>query len=153
MWSDAARQAALEARRLHAKGKQARQSRASSSYKPSTQAKQQLAADSERRVAKMLGTKPTTNKAPFDAILKLKKLHAVEIKTLMDNKNDKITMHKDSLARKIAWAMKYKAEAHTVVLDRRGNKIKLYYRRGVGSFRLSSLLPVRNKFQLRDLIV
>lgn len=149
MWSDAARAAALEVRRMHSH----RSARAKSSHKPSTGDKQKLAADSERRIAKILRSKPTTDKAAFDTLVKKGgKLNSVEIKTLMDNKNDKITMHKDSLARKIAYVRQHNSIAHTVVFDRRGPRPLLYYRKGVGSFRLKSLLKVRNAAHLRELI-
>jgi chromatin segregation and condensation protein Rec8/ScpA/Scc1 (kleisin family) len=142
-WSDAARRAAAEARRRRAK----------LTYKPSTKAKQHLAADSERRIARIFKTVPTTNKAPFDTLFTHQgRLQSVEIKTLMDNKNDKITMHKDALLRKVRWALKNKSISHTVVFDRRGARPKMFYRRGVGSFRLSSLTAVKNASHLRSLI-
>lgn len=73
----------------------------------------------------------------------------VEVKTLIDNKGNKVTMDADAQARKRAWKRKNKADLWTVVVDDRdvtnpgqysGNK--LYARKGVGSFRLSSMDPV-----------
>jgi hypothetical protein len=141
-WTDAARRAAAEARRR----------RASETFKPSTQAKQLLAAKSEVSVAKMLRAARTRNNAAMDTILKRHGLHGIEVKTLIDNKNDKITMHPSSLLRKLEWAKANKASLHTVVVDRRGTKPRLFYRAGVGSFRLRSLTPIKGGVHLRSLI-
>jgi len=79
------------------------------------------------------------------------KMHGVEVKTLVDNKNNKITMHPSSRARKTAWAHSHHARLHTVVVDSRA-KNKLYYHKGVGSFRMGSLQPVSSAAHLRRLM-
>ena len=73
---------------------------------------------------------------PFDVI---KGRHAVEVKAIIGGKNPKITMHPDSLARKMTQLKKDKMIGHTVAIDARGAAPVFYYRRGLGSFRLSSM--------------
>lgn len=154
-WSDAARAAALAARRAHAKGKQARSSRARATYKPSTFAKQAVARSGEdyvRRALRAAKTKGTGGTNAVDvAFRRGGHLHGVEVKTLMDNKNNKITMHPSSRRRKISWAHSHRAVLHTVVVDARSRYRALYYHRGVGAFRMGSLTRVSTA-QLRSLI-
>ena len=67
----------------------------------------------------------------------------IEIKTLVGGKNEKITMSKTALARKLAEQQAEGLKAYTVVVDRRARgmegKATYYYREGLGSFRLSSM--------------
>ena len=154
-WSDAARAAALAARRAHAHHKIQRTQRAKATYKPSNSAKQAVAARGEAHVRSLLGVnkrKGTSGTHPIDVAFKRKgTYHGVEVKTLVDNKNNKITMHPSSRHRKIAWAAVNHARLHTVVVDARaGNRV--YYRSGVGSFRLHSLVTVSSAAHLRKLI-
>lgn len=143
-WTDAARRAAAEVRRR----------KALLTHKPSTAAKQRVAAASEKTITKILKALRTKNNAAMDTILKHRRtgLHGIEVKTLLDNKNDKITMHPSSRRRKLEWAKVNRAALHTVVVDRRSKRSKIYYRSGVGSFRLKSLLPVKGGAHLRSLI-
>ena len=69
--------------------------------------------------------------------------HLIEVKSIIEAKNNKITMHGDSLARKkLEWHKmgKKKTKASTVVFDERTGK--LYYKPGVGSYRLSAMREV-----------
>lgn len=141
-WTDAARRAASLARKR----------RALLTYKPSTQRKQQIAASSEKHITRILSAERTRNNAAMDTILKTnRRLHGIEVKTLIDNKNDKITMHPESRARKVHWAAVHNAVLHTVVVDARGKRRQIFYRAGVGSFRLAALQPVTSS-QLRSII-
>lgn len=154
-WSDAARAAALAARRAHAHRKVQRSARAKTTYKPSNSAKQAIAARGEAHVRSLLGVnkrKGTSGTNPVDLAFKRGgRAHGVEVKTLIDNKNNKITMHPSSRHRKIAWAAAHHARLHTVVVDSRaGNRV--YYRAGVGSFRFNALMPVSSAAHLRRLI-
>ena len=64
----------------------------------------------------------------------------------MRGKNDKITMHKSSLARKRDYAAKYRdAQVHTVVFDERTGHI--YNKAELGSFQQEKL----DKVTLDDL--
>ena len=79
----------------------------------------------------------------------------------MSGKNDKITMKDHAIAKKEGWLHEVGTvrEIHTVVLDHRdkfsGGENKdlasgheIYYKRGVGAFRLSSMQRVENHQEL-----
>jgi hypothetical protein len=112
----------------------------------------------EPRVAKALGGVSFPNGEPIDiaiagndGVVK----HGVELKTMVANRNGKITMKGDAIARKKAWERKNKAPIHTVVLDDSAvmnangegkhdeSKRKIYYANGYGSFRIGSLHEVK----------
>lgn len=143
----------------------ARAKRAKSSHKPSSAEKQRHAEANEVKLAKQLKGKSLEDNEPMDIILKSKKQeHGIELKTMLDNGNDKITMHPESKARKLLWQEAAPNRTiHTVVLDDRdvfmGGKFKhqfsgskIYYKRGVGAFRARSMTPVKDVKTLRRLI-
>lgn len=91
--------------------------------------------------------------------------HGVELKTMVDNGNNKITMKESALARKRQWVKDNKATFHTVVFDDQkvfnagGEGIhgpasarSIFYKRGAGSFRVGSMHRVKNMNELRSLI-
>lgn len=121
-------------------------------YKPSTKAKQDRATAAEQRIVKMIGGKGTDDNAPMDVIVSLgRKTIGVEVKSVQDNGNNKITMHPASLQRKKEWESAGRGRSvHTVVVDTRHNK--LYHRAGVGSFRLHTLTQVKDAKHLRSLL-
>lgn len=128
----------------------ARAQRALATHKPSTAAKQRRAEASEAAVSRMVGGRGTGDNNPVDVVVGG---HGVEVKTLVDNSNDKVTMHPDSRDRKERWARREGKRLHTVVVDARprgGGQV--YYRAGVGSFRLASMTPVRDAAHLRRLM-
>lgn len=135
-------------------------SRAKETYKPSTAAKQQWAEKNEQDVVRMTGGKSTGDNKPTDVNVKIgRKQHGVEVKTMLDNGNDKITMHPSSKARKEAWAKKNGATLHTIVIDDRkafgspkDSGHRIYYRRGVGSFRLHTMTKVTSDSHLKQLM-
>lgn len=130
-----------------------RAQRASETYKPSTAAKQRKAEANEIVVAKIVGGKGTDDNSPMDVTSKIgSRVHGIEVKTLIDNVNNKITMHPASRERKEAWAKSNHATIHTVVVDDRSARRQIYYRRGVGSFRIKSMIPVSNKTHLNALM-
>lgn len=122
--------------------------RARASYKPSTAAKRRVSEKYESNVADMIGGHNLSDNEPADVV---KGKNAIEVKTIVEGKHDKITMHPDSLARKVSYARKNKVKWHTVVIDARGDKPVYYYRKGVGSFRLNTMKPIDPK-ELKDLI-
>lgn len=134
---------------------------AKASHVPATAAKQRWAEGNERTVSSMLGGKGTDDNSPTDVTTTLDgQKHGVEVKTLLEGKRDKITMHPDSLKRKETWGRRNKAELHTVVFDDRkafgttgysGHRI--YYRRGVGSYHLKGMTKVRSTQHLKQLMV
>jgi hypothetical protein len=121
--------------------------RALATHKPSTQEKQRKADAAERSVAAIVSGTRTDNNNPVDVTVG--KRVGVEVKAVMDNGNNKITMHPESKARKEAWAKENKASLHTVVVDTRSGK--MYYREGVGSFRIHNMTPVTAK-ELKSLL-
>ena len=141
---------------------------AAKSHKPSTVDKQRHAEANEPIVAAALKGHSTEDNLPMDVLLKKRsnsgKLIGIELKTMLDNGNDKITMHPHSRQRKLDWAKQHKAAVHTVVLDHRdrfqGGKFKaqysgheIYYRPGVGSFRLGGMLQPKDYKALHKLIL
>lgn len=115
-------------------GKSERVERARRSYKPATKQAQAVANRREQDMAKAIGGKRTADNAPFDVIVGQ---HAIEVKTIVSGENPKITMHPESLDRKNREAKNLKLTPHTVVFHEKTGKI--YYRAGLGSFRLSSM--------------
>lgn len=90
--------------------------------------------------------------------------HGIELKTMVDNSNNKITMKRSAMERKAEWERKHKAPMHTVVLDDHlvfnakgeGNhdpsKRVMYYRRGYGSFRVGTMYRVKDIKELHYLM-
>jgi hypothetical protein len=87
----------------------------------------------------------------------------IELKTLTHGKNDKITMTSGALARKEAWEKQNDSQMHTVALDHRdrfeGGKNatlhsghEIYYKRGVGSFRIGTMYKAKDETELKTLI-
>ncbi len=135
-----------------ARATQERSERAKRSHKPSTKAKQRRGYAEQAFIAKITGGKDTLKAShPFDVLYgnakegKKKGGIGVEVKTVLDNKNDKITMHPPSRRRKEAYAKKHGMETHTVMVDARGTNKKYYYKAGVGAYRMSAMERVTLK--------
>lgn len=110
--------------------------RAKASYVMVTKEKYQKAMRNEQRVAAVVGGRSIPDNEPFD--VEKGKL-AFEVKTIIEGKNDKITMHPESLARKVKEARKRGLETFTVAIDERGGKRQVYFKEGLGAFRLGSM--------------
>lgn len=90
--------------------------------------------------------------------------HGVELKTMVDNTNNKITMKRSAMERKAAWERKNKAPVHTVVFDDQEvfnangpgehdeSKRVIYYRRGYGSFRVGTMHRCKDLAELKKLM-
>lgn len=136
--------------------------RALKAFKPANAAAQQHAEKNELEVRQMLGPKAkrTDDNLPVDVTTKVNgKAVGVEVKTLINNTNDKITMRAGAIEKKAAWEKENNGRVHTVVIDDRkrlGNAgysgHRIYFREGYGSFRLSSMTPVRSAGHLQSLI-
>lgn len=127
-----------------------RAQRAIASYNPSTHAKRVIAYDVQNKVAKALGSQSTPDHLPFDII---KGNVGVEVKALIDRIRDDITMHPPSLRRKIDYAKEhYLKRMYTIVVDLRGGSEKVYYKKGVGSFRLNSMERLSGLSELKRVI-
>jgi hypothetical protein len=116
-----------------------RAARAVASHKPVTLQRRRHADLRQADMARFIGGRQTGDNEPFDVI---RGRSAIEVKTLIDQRNDKITMHPDSLARKQKDAKRFSRVYTLVVDDRPGSGGKLYLREGLGSFRLGAMQPI-----------
>jgi len=124
-----------------------RAKRALASHKPMSAAKNAIAMQSERVVARSVGGRQLPDNEPMDVIVRRRKtLHGIEVKTIIDGQNDKITMHKDSRERKLKWARETGGSLHTVAV--KGDRV--WYKPGVGSFRLGTMTEVRTFDELAE---
>jgi hypothetical protein len=117
----------------------------------------------EDRLAQRLGGKSYPDNGPTDVESQIgNKTRGTELKTLVHGKNDKVTMKKDALARKYAWEKENHSKMETVILDHRdrfaGGKNaahysghEIYYKRGLGSLRISSMHKVKDDAELKQL--
>jgi len=139
---------------------------ATKTHKPSTRRKQQWAKRNEQEMTDLLGGQAihTDDNRPTDVNFHIGTVvNGIEVKTLLDNSNSKITMHRESRERKLQWAKEHGAMLHTLVIDDRNrfsaktastwSGHRLYYRRGVGSFMVpGKLIPIKSAAHLRRLI-
>ena len=137
-----------------------RAEKALATHKPSTKAKQAQGDKRQKDVAKHIGGDVSPDNAPMDVTTKTA---GVEVKTMVDNGNDKITMHPESRRRKEAWAKETGKKLYTVVIDDRdtfaggANKAqysgkKIYVQEGVGAFRIGSMQSVPSFAALKGII-
>jgi len=105
-------------------------------HKPSTAKKQRRAEGEQARLATLVKGWETDDNDAFDVILGKA---AVEVKCVMDNNNNKITMHPKSRRRKEKFAEDNGMTSHTVAIDVRGGKRVYYHRASVGAFRLTAM--------------
>lgn len=108
------------------------------SHIPQTKRKYGLTKTHEAEVAEAFGGKTSRNQnSAFDVYLPGK--HVVEVKTIVEGKRDVITMHPQSLLTKKLEAFEHGYVPHTLVFDKRKGKEAVYYKEGLGSFRLGSM--------------
>lgn len=100
---------------------------------------QDIAEAVENHLAGALGMKKSPDNLAFDLT---GHKYCVEVKTLVSNTNDKITMSKEAVARKDAFVKSSKLKAFTIVVDRRTKNPTYYIRAGYGSFRIASMNQV-----------
>lgn len=122
-----------------------RSARALASFKPAMRQQQREAYASEVAFARSIRGRCTRQQDPIDVILPRLR-HAFEVKSLLSNTNDKITVRRSAKLRKEAWAVKHGFTLHTVVIDNRfSRRPALYYKRGVGSYRIGSMKRVTKR--------
>jgi hypothetical protein len=126
-----------------------RAARAKATHQVCDKAKRGIASASEVEVSKALGLARTEDNKPFDA---KGNGVAVELKTIVSAKNDKITMHPESRKRKLAEAKKEKLRVYTVVVDKRGSTPAYYWAKGVGSFRLGGMNQAASLAALKKVV-
>jgi len=120
------------------KESQVRAERAKQSHNPATKEKHARASAFESRVAETIGGTQTPDNAPFDVVIGN---NAIECKLVATGaKAEKVTMHPESLERKVKMAESKGLTPHTVVYDERNGQ--LYYKEGVGSFRFATMTPI-----------
>jgi phage gp29-like protein len=128
---------------------ESRSERAARTYKPVSMEKRRIARESEKKVAEALGMERTPDNSPYDMLAP----HVgVEVKTLTDQKNGKLTMHPEALAKKQEQAKAEHLRAYTVAVDKRGGGESYYAAKGVGSFRLGTMIPMGSMAELRGFI-
>ena len=120
-----------------------RVARAKKSAVKTDKSSQDIAERSEVVLAKALGIPKSGDNLAFDV---RNDEVAIEVKPLVNGKNEKITMSKTALGRKLAEQRAEGLKAYTVVVDRRSGGMTghatYYYREGLGSFRLGSMTKV-----------
>lgn len=128
-----------------------RVTRAKDSCNPMNWKKRSLSRINERRIAKVLGGVVTHYFAAFDVSIKDIR---VEVKTMVDGKHDKVTIHPFSRKEKEKEIKKGKlTKIFIVVIDNRDGKDDVYVRQGFGSFRLKNLEKLEKISDLRKSIL
>jgi HK97 family phage portal protein len=140
--------------------------RARAAYKSANRDEQQFAEANEVRVARALRARALPDNEPADIVLPRQGtaggLHGIELKTLVKQSNDKITVKREARERKRAWQGDNNL-FHTVAYDARDVYAQgqfrqfysghtLYYKRGSGAFRLGSMYKVKDYAELRRLL-
>jgi len=121
----------------------AKAKRAKKSHKMVARKVQREADVAERALAKTIGGASFKNSEPVDVVVADdtgRVVHGIEHKYMFDNSNHKITMNKYAQVRKLIWEKKNDTTFHTVVESKSG---KIFYRRGVGSFRVGAMYEVK----------
>lgn len=113
--------------------------RAMKAYKPCNVEQQRAADKQEAILSKALGIPQTKDNSAFD--LRNDDV-GVELKTVMSGKNEKITMNKEALGRKVAEASAEGLKTFTVVADTRSGKTQYMYSPKLGSLRLGGMTKV-----------
>lgn len=122
--------------------------------------------ENEPILAKATGGLSLKDNEPIDVIVIKSGIvqHGIELKTMVGNKANKITMKKSAIDRKAAWVKEHKAPMHTVVFDDQKvfnadgkgkhdeSKRTIYYKRGMGSFRVDSMHKVPDMATLTELL-
>lgn len=141
------------ATRTKAQPMSAKAARAKAAHVMVGKAEQQEADVAEQAMAKSIGGASFKNSEPVDIVVGGPSgaiEHGIEHKFMFANANAKITMNKYAQVRKVEWEKKNKATFHTVVESKNGD---VFYRRGVGSFRVGGMHKVTGgKSELKKLL-
>ncbi len=132
----------------------------------------------EPRFAEAVGGESYRDSEPVDVGIRAggRVAHGLELKTMVSNSNNKITMKSSAMEKKKAWQEQTGAAFHTVVLDDQNvfqakgqiddhtpgtqgyadlhdaSKRQIYYKRGAGSFRVNGMHPVADHAELLRLL-
>jgi hypothetical protein len=122
----------------------ARRARAAATHVPVTMSMRRRSVGSEVEVSRAIpGSVHIGQLKPYDVMVPGK--HGIEVKTLHVQKNDKLTFHPDAKLRKEQLAVRLSIPEegrHTIAIDRREGRYDVYYRNGLGSFRLKNMTYV-----------
>lgn len=133
-------------------------------FVPVTAVGQRRAEENEKIIARMVGGRVLEGasdsrgvmqrNAPVDVVTNFGgRKQGIEVKTLLNQKNDKLTVRKDAGEKKTFWGNSNHASVHIVAVDNRpGKGGQIYYRRGHGSFRLAGMTKVESAAHLRELL-
>jgi len=125
-----------------------------SKIRPMDKTTRRLSNKAEENVAKAVGGSHPGDSKPFDVIAVRKdgKLIGIEVKRFRaDNKTGQIHMEAPQLKRKRKWLKQNKAVSVTVLQDDTTGKI--YWKKGLGSFRRGSMTEVKGGYDnLADVI-
>lgn len=141
-----------------------RSDRAKAAHKRTAKAEKDYAKANEHKFASDIGGKAYPDNAPQDVDVAINgKNHHLELKSLIQGEHGKIHMSSEALGRKVALSRKTGDPFHTVALDDRdvynggANKAlhsgnRMYYRRGLGNYNVSTMHPVKDMDEMRRLI-
>lgn len=126
--------------------------RAIAAYKPVTDQMRKDATAKELEVARALGAQWLSDNEPPDTVKVIgKRRIGIDVKTMFDNGNDKLTVEQSSNFNKVKWIRSGQGDSmHTVIIDH--NTGDIYYKRGYGSYRVPSMYKVSNYQELNRLI-
>ncbi len=121
---------------------------AKATYSGGLKVHQDLGDKTAREVSKALGIPETSDNKAFDVE---NKKYGIEVKTLVTQKNEKITMNKYAQSLKAARQKEAKLKAFTVVIDKRPKGLgsstgetRIFVKQGFGSFRVGSMTEVKS---------
>jgi hypothetical protein len=126
---------------------EARSQRARDSWVPYTQKANTLARGNEKKIADLVGGEFFPGHPPFDVVIHDKKI-AIEVKTMIGAKNDKLTVHPGTSVSKKDYVKEHGIQkTYTVALDHRNCSDQyhetcsptVYFKEGTGAFRLSTM--------------
>jgi hypothetical protein len=117
----------------------------------------------EPQLARGVGGRSLRDNEPTDVEVDVGgRKHGVELKVMTDNKQNKVYMKPSAQERKREWMRKNDAHFHTVVFDDQRvykasgkhdeSKRRIFYKRGVGNFRVNAMLEVRDMAELKALL-
>lgn len=119
----------------------------------------------QKEAKRWRASKEAGEKRPAPMDLSGAAAHGIEMKTMVDNTNAKITMDSYSQVRKLEWEQEHDAIFHTVILDDQAvfnakgegkhdeSKRRILYRRGVaGSARIGGLYECKDMDELKRLM-
>lgn len=132
--------------------------RALKSFIPVTAEKVKMSALNAKLIADAIGGKTTPDNHPYDV---LTNKVGIEVKTIIEAKNDKVTVHKESRERKQEFQKKTGITPYIAVVDMRPGRAGVYIKEagtnksqsgGGWSFRLRDMISIGSFKKIKDYI-